>query len=199
MPAINYFEDLIKALQCLPNVGKKSAQRIAFQLLAHSREDAGKLAQSLTLALANLQHCAKCQNFTNEHLCKICADTTRNPELLCIVETPMDLLAIEQTHKFNGLYFVLMGAISPITALGTKEIGLNILHQRIFTNLPITEILLATNFTNEGEATAFAVSELVAGKNIKVSRLAHGVPVGGELEYLDVGTVAQALIYRQKY
>lgn len=197
---INYWEDLISSLQCLPNVGKKSAHRIAFQLLAHNRPQAQKLVNCLNLAINNLRHCSLCNNFSSAELCKICADTNRNKSLLCIVESPMDLVAIEQTHRFEGLYFVLMGAISPIEGVGPEEIGFNKLKARIInTDSQINEIVLATNFTNEGETTAYALSELVAKHNIKITRLAHGVPVGGELEYLDVGTIAQALIYRKKY
>ena len=194
------WDELISALQCLPHVGVKSAQRIAFSLLAHRRENAEKLALAINRALGELKHCALCSNFTHEELCPICRNQERNHSLLCIVESPIDLAAIEQTRRFDGVYYVLMGALSPIEGIGPREIGFEKLRLRIINSqTPISEVLLATNFTNEGEATAHALSEMLLRQNIRITRLAHGVPVGGELEYLDVGTIAQALISRKNY
>ena len=196
----NHWDELISALQCLPNVGKRSAQRIAFHLLANKRQHSKKLADCLNDALANLGNCRLCNNFSPEEICNVCSNPKRNNSKLCIVESPMDLIAIEQTHKFDGLYYVLMGVLSPIDGTTPTSIGFSKLEKRIVNaQTKIDEIILATNFTNEGETTAYVLSELIANHKIKLTRLAHGVPVGGEIEYLDLGTIARALIDRQKY
>jgi recombination protein RecR len=192
---INSIETLIKALCCLPGVGPKSAQRMAYYLLERARDDGLQLAEALHQALTKVNHCKYCRTLTETEICEICANPRRDPSLLCIVETPADVLAIEQTHSYKGLYFVLMGRLSPLDGIGPKEIGMDILQERLNQN-NLTEIILATNSTTEGEATAHYVANLVADKNIKCTRIAHGIPMGGELEYLDGNTIARAFIGR---
>ena len=189
---------LITDLRCLPGVGPKSAQRMAFQLLEHNREAAQQLAHTLLEAIDKIGHCSSCRTLTEDSLCRVCSSNKRDKNKLCIVETPADVNAIEQATDYNGLYFVLMGHLSPLDGIGPKEIGLDLLEQRI-KNGGISEIILATNPTVEGEATAHYISEIAKGYNIKTTRIAHGVPVGGELEYVDGGTLSHAFSGRRDF
>ncbi|OGA13806.1 MAG: recombination protein RecR [Betaproteobacteria bacterium RIFCSPLOWO2_02_FULL_63_19] len=184
------------ALRCMPGVGPKAAQRAAFHLLQYDRPGAQRLASALGRALQTIRRCARCNSFTEEELCALCASAKRDPSLLCVVETPADLLMLEQTLAYNGLYFVLMGRLSPLDGIGPREIGLDVLLERA-TDGAAREVIVATNFTNEGEATAHYIGEMLRGRGIKVSRIARGIPVGGELEYVDTGTLAQALVERR--
>ncbi|OGA46402.1 MAG: recombination protein RecR [Betaproteobacteria bacterium RIFCSPLOWO2_12_FULL_63_13] len=184
------------ALRCMPGVGPKAAQRAAFHLLQYDRPGAQRLASALGRALQTIRRCARCNSFTEEELCALCASAKRDPSLLCVVETPADLLMLEQTLAYNGLYFVLMGRLSPLDGIGPREIGLDVLLERA-TDGEAREVIVATNFTNEGEATAHYIGEMLRGRGIKVSRIARGIPVGGELEYVDTGTLAQALVERR--
>ena len=193
---VSSLEELARALRCLPGVGPKAAQRMALHLLQHDRDGALHLARALEHATRNVQHCERCNTFTEHALCALCASGKRDPALLCVVETPADLLMIEQTHAYSGLYFVLMGRLSPLDGIGPKEIRLDRLLRRATDGL-VREVVLATNFTNEGEATAHYIGELLGARGLKVTRLARGVPVGGELEYVDSGTLAQALRERR--
>jgi recombination protein RecR len=188
---------LIEDLRCLPGVGPKSAQRMAFHLLEHNREAAKQLAHTLIEAADNIGHCQSCRTLTEDAICQICNSQRRDANKLCIVETPADVNAIEQATDYNGLYFVLMGHLSPLDGIGPKEIGLDQLEQRLLPG-EIEEIILATNPTAEGEATAHYISEMVKGSNIKTTRIAHGVPVGGELEYIDGGTLSHAFSGRRE-
>lgn len=184
------------ALRCMPGVGPKAAQRAAYHLLQYDRPGAQRLASALGRALQVIRRCAKCNSFTEEELCALCASAKRDPSLLCVVETPADLLMLEQTLAYNGLYFVLMGRLSPLDGIGPREIGLDMLLKRA-TDGAAREVIVATNFTNEGEATAHYIGEMLRGRGITVSRIARGIPVGGELEYVDTGTLAQALVERR--
>ena len=186
MLAPSSLEELIEALRCLPGVGPKSAQRMAYHLLQHDPRGAERLSAALGQALKALRHCARC------------ASPKRDPSQLCVVEMPVDLNMMEQTQAYNGLYFVLLGRLSPLDGVGPKELRLERLMNRIGDGV-VREVILATNFTNEGEATAHYLAELFHARGIKVSRIARGVPVGGELEYTDAGTIAQALIERRDY
>lgn len=188
---------LIEALRCLPGVGPKSAQRMAYHLLQRDQRGAHRLAESLERALSNLQHCQRCNTFTEEAVCQRCANPQRDRRLLCVVEMPADLAMIEQTHAYNGLYYVLMGRLSPLDGIGPRELSLEKLLARSGDG-EVEEVILATNFTNEGEATAHMLSSLLVARGLKVSRLSRGVPVGGELEHTDAGTIAQALLERRK-
>ena len=189
-------ERLIESLHCLPGVGPKSAQRMAYHLLQRDREGAAQLADALRGALEKIRHCEKCNNFTEQATCGLCSSAKRNAQLLCVVETPADLLMMEQTHCYQGLYFVLMGRLSPLDGIGPKEIHLDRLLKRTQDGV-VNEVVLATNFTVEGEATAHYISELLKPRGIKVSRIATGLPVGGELEHVDSGTLAQAVLERR--
>ena len=189
-------DELARSLRCLPGVGPKAAQRMALHLLQHDREGAQRLARALERATHTIRHCERCNTFTEDELCALCRSGKRDASLLCVVETPADLLMIEQTQAYSGLYFVLMGRLSPLDGIGPKEIGLDRLLKRA-TDGVVREVVLATNFTNEGEVTAHYVGELLAARGLVVSRLARGVPVGGELEYVDAGTLAQALRERR--
>ncbi len=196
MTAPTRLETLIEALRCLPGVGPKSAQRMAFHLMQRDRDGAEKLAGALSDALQAVHHCAQCNNFTESSICELCTSERRDARLLCVIESPADLLMMEQTHAYRGLYFVLMGRLSPLDGIGPQEIRLDRLLNRASNGLT-EEVILATNFTAEGEATAHAISELLRPKGLKVTRIARGVPVGGELEYVDSGTLAQALLERR--
>ena len=187
---------LSEALRRLPGVGPKSAQRMAYHLMQHDRDGAAMLGRALSQAVEKIHHCEKCNTFTEQTLCEICSDTERDAGLLCVVETPGDLLMIEQTMTFKGLYFILMGHLSPLDGIGPKDIHLEKLIARA-TDGVVKEVVLATNFTNEGEATAHYLGELLSARDLRVTRLARGVPVGGELEYVDSGTLAQALRERR--
>lgn len=188
---------LIDALRALPGVGPKSAARMAYHLLQRDRAGAGKLAATLGHALAHLQHCKLCNNFSEAEICPTCAHPRRNKKLLAVVEMPADLNMLESTQSFNGLYFVLMGRLSPLDGVGPREISLDKLLNRALDGV-VEEIVLATNFTPEGEATAHMLGERLREKGLKVSRLARGVPLGGELEYVDLGTIAQAFRDRRQ-
>jgi recombination protein RecR len=189
-------DELSRALRCLPGVGPKAAQRMALHLLQHDRDGAVRLAHALQHAVSTVRHCERCNTFTEDTVCALCRSGKRDPALLCVVETPADLLMVEHTQAYSGLYFVLMGRLSPLDGIGPKEIRLDRLLKRA-TDGVVREVVLATNFTNEGEATAHYVGELLAARGLSVSRLARGVPVGGELEYVDAGTLAQAMRERR--
>jgi recombination protein RecR len=189
-------DGLIVALRRLPGVGVKSASRMAYHLLQHDREGAQLLSTALQQAAAQVRHCERCYTFTIDPVCQTCADTTRDATRLCVVETPADQSALERTSAYKGYYFVLMGHISPLDGVGPKEIGLQKLLERASDGI-VSEVILATNFTAEGEATAHVVSEALKRKGITVTRLARGVPVGSELEYVDLGTIAHALADRR--
>lgn len=185
-------EALTTALRRLPGVGARTAQRFAYHLLQHDREGAVQLAQALADATARVRHCTRCNTFTELEVCETCSSPRRDPTLLCVVETPADQLTIEQTSSYRGLYFVLMGRLSPLDGIGPKQIGLERLLARAGDGV-VREVILATNFTQEGEATAHYIGELLRARGLAVTRLARGVPVGSELEYVDPSTVAQAL------
>jgi recombination protein RecR len=190
-------EELIAALRCLPGVGPKSAQRMAYHLLQRDQSGARRLAGALNLALDRIRHCEKCNSFAEEAVCALCRSLRRDPTLLCVVETPGDLLMMEQAQCFSGLYFVLMGSLSPLDGIGPKDIHLDRLVARAADGI-VREVVLATNFTIEGEATAHYVGELLRAKGIKVTRIARGLPVGGELEHVDSGTLARAVLERRE-
>jgi recombination protein RecR len=187
---------LIEALRVLPGIGPRSAQRMAYHLLQREREGALELAQALEAALARVRHCARCNNFTEDEICGLCRSPRRDASLLCVIETPADLAMVEQTLSYSGLYFVLMGRLSPLDGIGPREIGLDRLIARA-TDGQVQEVILATNFTNEGEATAHYIAEMLRSRSVRTSRIARGVPLGGELEYVDVGTISQALLDRR--
>lgn len=189
-------EDLIEALRCIPGIGPKSAQRAAYHLLQHDKEGAARLAESLARALKSIRRCAKCNTFSEEDLCGLCASPKRDASQLCVVETPGDLLMMEQTLAYNGLYFVLMGRLSPLDGIGPREIGLDVMQRRL-SGGEVKEVIVATNFTNEGEATAHYIGEMLKDRGLRITRIARGVPVGGELEYVDTGTLAQAVVERR--
>ena len=178
------------------SVGVKSAQRMAFHLLQHDREGAQTLGLALQAAASNVGHCQRCHTFTEAPVCKTCLDSTRDTRLLCVVESPADQAALERTGSYRGLYFVLMGRISPLDGIGAQDIGLSPLIARA-TDGSVDEVIIATNFTAEGEATAHVASEVLKARGVKVTRLARGVPVGSELEYVDLGTIAHALSDRR--
>lgn len=189
-------EELIKALCCLPGVGRKSAQRMAFHLLERDTEGAERLAQQMSLALEKVGRCQQCRTLTEEPVCSICLSARRDDSQLCIVESPADIVAIEQAAVYQGKYFVLMGHLSPIDGIGPSEIGLPQLEARLAEG-KIVELILATGTTVEGEATAHYITEMARKQGVSASRIAQGVPLGGELEYLDGGTLAHALSSRQ--
>jgi recombination protein RecR len=189
-------QNLIEALRCLPGVGPKSAQRMTLHLLERDREGAEALADALQQAMNKIGHCRRCRNFTELDECELCADTRRDSSIVCVVETPADVLAIELSGSFRGLYFVLMGHLSPIDGIGPAEIGLEDFHQRVIDE-GIVEVILATNPTVEGEATAYYLTEMLQDVGVNVSRIAHGVPLGGELEFVDGSTLAHALSGRR--
>ncbi len=170
---------------------------MAYHLLQHDRGGAGELAQALEAALTGVRRCAKCYNFTEEEVCSLCRSPRRDASLLCVVETPADLAMVEQTLSYSGMYFVLMGRLSPLDGVGPRDIGLDRLLSRA-TDGEVQEVILATNFTNEGEATAHYVAEMLRTRRVRVSRIARGVPLGGELEYVDAGTLSQALLERRE-
>jgi len=194
--SLSGMDELARALRILPGVGPKAAQRMALHLLQHDRDGAVRLAHALQHAAQAVRHCERCNTFTEEALCALCRSGKRDATLLCVVETPSDLMMVEQTQAYAGLYYVLMGRLSPLDGIGPKEIRLERLIKRA-TDDVVREVVLATNFTNEGEATAHYIGELLTARGLKVSRLARGVPVGGELEYVDSGTLAQALRERR--
>ncbi|MCP4596593.1 recombination mediator RecR [Neptuniibacter sp.] len=189
-------QQLITALRCLPGVGPKSAQRMAFHLLERDSEGAIALADSLKSAISEIGHCSSCRTLSEQEICDICASESRDKNLLCVLESPIDVLAVEQTGGYNGLYFVLSGHLSPIDGIGPEDLGIDLLLDRVQTG-DVKELILATNPTVEGEATAHFIAAQVKDMGVKVSRIAHGVPVGGELEFVDGGTLAHALAGRR--
>ena len=195
VPSAQGLARLVGALRVLPGVGPRSAQRIAYHLLQHERAGAENLAQALAAALQAVRHCSKCNNFTEDEVCSLCRSPRRDASLLCVVETPADLAVVEQTSSYSGMYFVLMGRLSPLDGVGPRDIGLDRLLARAGDGL-VAEVILATNFTNEGEATAHYIAEMLRARGVKASRIARGVPLGGELEYVDLGTVSQAIMDR---
>ena len=196
LPTAHGLERLVEALRVLPGVGPRSAQRMAYHLLQHDRAGADQLAQALAGALVGVRRCVKCNNFSEEETCALCRSLRRDASLLCVVETPADLAMVEQTLSYSGMYFVLMGRLSPLDGVGPRDIGLDRLQARAADG-EVQEVILATNFTNEGEATAHYIAEMLRSRGIKVSRIARGVPLGGELEYVDAGTISQALLDRR--
>ncbi|MDN5252124.1 recombination mediator RecR [Betaproteobacteria bacterium LSUCC0117] len=197
-------ENLTQALQCLPGVGVKSAARMAFHLMQQDTAGAKALARALDDAVVRLRHCSCCYTLTEDVQCATCVDPARDQTQLCVVETPADQAALERTRAYNGLYFVLMGKLSPLDGVGPREIGLKRLFDRIspegderVSGTPIQEVILATNFTAEGEATAHVIGQALKGLPVRVTRLSRGVPVGSELEYVDVGTIAHSFIDRR--
>ncbi len=184
--------DLVEGLRCLPGVGPKSAQRMAFHLLERDREGALRLAEVLVSAMAKIGHCQRCRNFSEQSLCTICTNPRRDQGKLCVVETPADVMALEHTGAYHGRYFVLMGRLSPLDGIGPSELGLEILENQLREG-GVHELILATNPTVEGEATAYYIGELARQHSVVATRIAHGVPLGGELEFVDSGTLSHAL------
>ncbi len=197
MSEVTALEALKVALRRLPGVGPKSAQRMAFHLLERDREGARLIAQALTAALERVVHCRRCHNFSEEELCPICRSPRRDRSLLCVVESPADLASLEQAGVYNGLYFVLMGRLSPLDGIGPEQIGIPRL-ERLLDEGEIKEVVLATNPTAEGETTAHYIGELVRARGIRATRIAYGIPVGGELEYTDRSTLARAITGRRE-
>jgi len=189
-------DTLIQSLRRLPGVGVRSAQRMAFHLLQHDREGAERLARSLHDAVAQVRHCVHCHTFTEQESCAICSDPRRDASKLCVVETPADQAALERTGAFRGRYFVLMGKLSPLDGIGPNDIGVHRLIERASDGV-VQEVILATNFTAEGEATAHVIGQALKARGLTVTRLARGVPAGSELEYVDLGTIAHALVDRR--
>lgn len=187
---------LIEALRCLPGIGPKSAQRLAYHLMQHDRAGAARLGDSIQHALAAVRHCQRCNTFTELDICERCSSPRRDPALLCVVETPVDMNMMEQTLAYQGLYYVLMGKISPLDGIGPRQLNLERLLARASDGV-VREVILATNYTNEGEATAHYITAMLKPRGIGVTRIARGIPVGGELEYVDSGTLAQALRERK--
>ena len=196
MPDTHALDTLIQSLRRLPGVGVRSAQRMAFHLLQHDREGAQVLARALQEAVAQVRHCARCHTFTESGICATCADPRRDASKLCVVETPADQAAMERTAAFKGRYFVLMGKLSPLDGIGPREIGVQKLIERA-TDGVVQEVILATNFTAEGETTAHVIGQALRSRGLTVTRLARGVPAGSELEYVDLGTIAHALVDRR--
>ena len=196
MADTNTLNALIEALRRLPGVGVKSASRMAFHMLQHDREGAQMLSRALQQAAGNVRHCERCNTFTEAPVCNVCLDPRRDASKLCVVETPADQAALERTGAFRGYYFVLMGKLSPLDGIGPKDIGLQKLFDRALDGT-VSEVILATNFTAEGEATAHVIGEALKQRGLNVTRLARGVPAGSELEYVDLGTIAHALVDRR--
>ncbi|HYY16353.1 MAG TPA: recombination mediator RecR [Gammaproteobacteria bacterium] len=188
---------LIEALRCLPGVGPKSAQRIALHLLERNREGARRLATALGEAVETVRHCERCRNFSDASLCRVCAGTKRDASLLCVVESPTDIGLIEQAGGYSGRYFVLMGRLSPLDGIGPEDLGIKKLTDLLDTG-EVAEVILATSTTVEGQATAHYLTELIQGRGIRVTRLAQGIPLGGELEFVDSGTLAHAISSRRQ-
>lgn len=191
-------EKLVSALRVMPGVGPKSAQRIAFHLLERDREGALQLADALRGAVEGVKHCQRCRMLSDDELCGICASSSRDAAVLCIVESPADVMAVEQYTGYRGYYFVLMGHLSPLDGIGPDELGLDRLEERLAEG-EVNEVILATNPTAEGEATAHYIGQLANERSIRVTRIAHGVPIGGELEYVDGGTLSHAFSGRQDF
>ncbi|MEW6292802.1 MAG: recombination mediator RecR [Pseudomonadota bacterium] len=191
-------DELVAALRCLPGVGPKSAQRMTYHLLQHDPRGAERLARALDQALGSLRHCNRCNNFTEAEICERCLSPKRDPAQLCVVEMPADLNTMEQTHAYSGLYYVLMGRLSPLDGIGPRELAFDRLLARASDGV-VKEVILATNLTHEGEATAHYLSEMLHARGIKVSRIARGLPLGSEIEYADAASVAQAFLERRDY
>ena len=189
-------DELIEALRCLPGVGARTAQRMAHQLLERNREGGRRLAQRLSEAMDGIGNCRRCRNYSDTELCTVCANASRDESLLCVIEMPADQLAIEQATHYRGLYYVLLGRLSPLDGMGPRELGLDRLATRLAEG-QVCELIIATNPTVEGEATAHYLAQLARQNGVRPSRLAHGVPLGGELEYIDRGTLAHAFSARQ--
>lgn len=198
MSESSLLKELVDALRCLPGVGSRTAQRMAFHLLEHDRRGGAHLAQTLADAMQKVRHCSRCRTLTEQDVCRLCSHAGREPELLCVVEHPSDVVALEQATGYRGFYFVLGGRLSPLDGIGPDDIGLDILEARLDEGV-VKELILATNPTVEGEVTAHYISELAAQREITTSRIAHGVPVGSELEYVDSGTLSHAFEGRRKY
>lgn len=190
-------DKLIAALRVLPGVGPKSAQRMALQLLEHNKEGAARLAEALAQAVAAVDRCQSCRTLSEQAQCQICSNSKRDHSQICIVESPADVLAIEHSAIYKGVYFVLLGHLSPIDGIGPREIGMDVLEQKLAGG-NVNEVIIATNPTVEGEATSYYIAELARARKIKVTRIAHGVPIGGELEYIDGGTLAHAINRRSE-
>lgn len=200
---------LIEALGALPGVGAKSASRMAHHLLGHDRQGALRLSKALEHAVESVRHCQRCNTLSESDICGICADARRDPSRLCVVETPADQDALEKTKAFDGYYFVLMGRLSPLDGMGAKDIGLQRLFDRVFVQVDeepmesarptVKELILATNFTAEGEATAHVIAQALKGSGVRVTRLAKGVPAGSELEYVDLSSLAHAVVDRREH
>jgi recombination protein RecR len=190
-------EQLIEGLRVLPGVGAKSAQRMAYHLLERDREGASRLAERLLAAVERIRHCAQCRDFSETEVCAICASASRDRTVLCIVETPADRLAIEQATGYRGLYFVLQGRLSPLDGIGPRQLGLDLLSARLGAG-EVREMIIATNPTVEGEATAHYLAQMARAAGVTPSRLAQGLPLGGELEYVDRGTLAHAFGQRSE-
>jgi recombination protein RecR len=193
---IPLLQQLVEAFRCLPGVGPKSAQRMAFHILERDRDGGRRLSAVLAEAVERIGHCARCRTLTEHEVCRLCANPKREAQSLCVVENPTDVMALEQATDYRGLYFVLGGRLSPLDGIGPAELGLDLLGRRLAEG-GVTELILATTTTVEGEATAHYVGEMAAGLGIRVTRIAHGVPLGGELEYVDSGTLAHAFAGRQ--
>lgn len=193
--ADSLLDELIESLRCLPGVGPKSAQRMAYQLLQRNRQGGIRLSEMLRLSMERIGHCKVCRNFTEQEICRICTDASREHAKLCIVESPSDMAALEKATDYRGLYFVLHGKLSPLDGIGPSQLGLEVLCER-FDSGQVAEIILATNSTVEGEATAHYIGELARARELSVMRIAHGVPLGGELEYVDGGTLSHAFAGR---
>ena len=196
MAASPLLNRLMAALRCLPGVGPKSAQRMALHLLERDRDGAQRLVEALQAALDGIGRCRLCRDLSETEVCALCANPRRDRSLLCVIETPADVLAVEQATGFQGVYFVLMGHLSPLDGIGPAELGLEVLEARLDEG-EIREIILATNPTVEGEATAYYIAELARERGIRATRIAHGVPLGGELEFVDGGTLAHAFAGRR--
>lgn len=190
-------DELIVALGCLPGVGQKSAQRLALHMLERDRQGAEKLADAIQFALKTAQHCQQCRNFSDADMCRICSSSERDQATICVIETPADMIAIESSHAFTGRYFVLLGRLSPLDGYGPEQIGIDLLEAQL-QQQQINEIILATSATVEGEITAQFIADMATKFGISCSRLARGIPIGGELEFVDAGTLSKALSGRQK-
>ncbi len=188
--------ELIDALRCMPGIGKKSAQRITYYLLQRNRDGARALSRTLLAAMDNIGHCERCRTFSEDTLCTLCQSSKRDKSLLCIVESPADVYIVEEAG-FRGMYFVLMGHLSPLDGIGPDDLGLDKLEQILSEN-EVLEVILATSTTVEGEATAHFISEMVRKRNLRVTRIAHGVPMGGELEFVDSSTLSHAIDGRRE-
>lgn len=198
MVETSLLKELVDALRCLPGVGLRTAQRMAFHLLEHDRRSGERLASIMARAMREIRHCSRCRTLTEQHTCRICANPARDRSVLCVVEHPSDVVALEQATAYRGYYFVLGGRLSPLDGIGPEDIGLDQLEARLDEG-EVQELILATNPTVEGEVTAHHISELAAKRQIAASRIAHGVPVGSELEYVDSGTLSHAFEGRRKY